>query len=126
MAELASPAPIPPPPPAPPATITIDDFRRVVLKVGKVLEATDHPKADRLLVLKVDVGGGEVRQIVAGVKAWYAPAQLVGKNVIIAANLQTALLRGMESQGMMLATTSGQDVIVLTTEKEAVPGSRVT
>ncbi len=117
-------APAPAPPPAP-ATITIEEFRRVVLRVGRVLEAADHPNANRLLVLKVDIGDGEVRQIVAGIKQWYAPFQLVGKSVLIVANLQPAALRGVQSQGMMLAATSGGEVIVCTTDKEAVPGSPV-
>jgi len=113
--------------PVPGATkISIDDFRKIELKVGRVVEAVHHPNADKLLVLKVDLGGGEVRQVVAGVKAWYAPEQLVGKTVIVVANLQPAVLRGVESQGMVLATSSGADVIVLTTDRPAEPGSKVT
>ena len=123
-----TPAPTPTPAAAPAAAapkITIEDFRKVELKVGRVLEATDHQNANKLLVLKVDLGGGEVRQVVAGIKTWYAPAQLVGKNVIVAANLQPALLRGVESQGMVLAATSGGEVTVLTTDRAADPGSKV-
>src|SRR5262245_33958514 len=79
MVGPATPAPAPAPVPAAPATITIDDFKKVVLKSGKVIEATEHANANKLLVLKVDLGGGDVRQIVSGIKQWYAPAQLVGK-----------------------------------------------
>ncbi|HYF00008.1 MAG TPA: methionine--tRNA ligase subunit beta [Planctomycetota bacterium] len=129
MADDALPPATPPkpaaPPATPPATITIDDFKKVELKVGKVLEATEHANANKLLVLKVDVGGGDVRQIVSGIKQWYAPADLVGKTVVIVANLQPAVLRGVESRGMVLATTSGADVILLTPMKEAAPGSKV-
>lgn len=122
-----APAPVPAPLPAPPAvaTITIDDFRKIVFKVGKVVEASEHTNANKLLVLKVDLGGGETRQVVSGIKTWYAPAQLVGKSVVVVANLQPALLRGVESQGMVLAATSGDQVILLAPEKEAAPGSKV-
>ena len=122
-APAPAPAPAPVPPPAP-TTITIDDFKKIVLKVGKVVEATAHTNANKLLVLKVDIGG-EVRQVVSGIKQWYAPEQLVGKSVILVANLQPAQLRGVESQGMVLAASSGDQVILLSPEKEAAPGSKV-
>ncbi len=121
-----APAATPLPPAAPaPALITIDDFKKVALKVGKVVECTEHANANKLLVLKVDLGGGEIRQIVSGIKTWYAPAQMVGKSVVVVANLQPAVLRGVESNGMLLAASSGDQVIVLSPEKDAVPGSKV-
>jgi len=119
------PAPVPPPPPAPAAPITIEDFKKIVLKVGKVVEAAAHTNANKLLVLKVDLGGGELRQVVSGIRQWYAPEQLVGKSVVLVANLAPAVLRGVESQGMVLAATSGDQVILLSPEKEASPGSKV-
>jgi len=126
MADPVPAAPVPPPPPpAASATITIDDFKKVVLKVGKVVEATAHTNANKLLVLKVDLGNGETRQVVSGIKQWYAPEQLVGKSVILVANLAPAVLRGVESQGMVLAASSGDQVILLSPEKEAAPGSKV-
>ena len=121
-------APVPPPTPPPaaaPSTITIDDFKKVQLRVGKVLEASAHTNANKLLVLKVDLGNGEVRQVVSGIKQWYTPEQLVGKSVIVVANLAPAQLRGVESQGMVLAATSGDQVILLSPEKDAAPGSKV-
>ena len=118
-------APVPPPPPAAPATISIEDFKKIVLKVGKVVEAAAHTNANKLLVLKVDLGGGELRQVVSGIKQWYAPEQLVGKSVILVANLAPAVLRGVESQGMVLAASSGDQVILLSPEKDAAPGSKV-
>jgi methionyl-tRNA synthetase len=124
MVGPAPAAPVPPPPPAP-STITIDDFKKVVLKVGKVIEASAHTNANKLLVLKVDLGGGETRQVVSGIKQWYAPEQLVGKSVILVANLAPAMLRGVESQGMVLAASSGDQVILLSPEKDAAPGSKV-
>ena len=127
MADAPAPAPAPAPIPAPaaPATITIDDFKKVELRVGKVLECAEHTNANKLLVLKVDIGNGDVRQIVSGIKQWYQPADLVGKSVIIVANLAPAMLRGVESRGMLLAASSGPDVIVLTPSKDAAPGSKV-
>jgi len=124
-APAPAPAPAPVPPPAAAATITIDDFKKVVLKVGKVVECGAHTNANKLLVLKVDLGGGEVRQVVSGIKQWYAPEQLVGKSVIVVSNLAPAMLRGVESQGMVLAASSGDQVILLAPEKEAAPGSKV-
>lgn len=123
-APAGKPAPAPVPPAAP-VTITIDDFKKVTLKIGKVVESAIHPNADKLLVLKVDLGG-ETRQIVSGIRQWYAPEQMTGKTVVIVANLQPAKLRGVESQGMLLAASSGGEVIVCTTDKEALPGSKVT
>jgi methionyl-tRNA synthetase len=106
--------------------ISFDDFARVQLRVGRVLEAKDHPNADKLIVLKVDLGT-EQRQICAGIKGYYAPEQLVGKNLIIVANLAPRMMRGLESQGMLLAASSGDRsrVVVLTTDTPMEPGSVV-
>ena len=119
-------APVPAPlPSAAPGPISIEDFMKVQLKVGKVLECAQHTNANKLLVLKVDLGGGEVRQIVSGIQQWYQPSQLVGKNVIVVANLAPKPMRGVESQGMILAAASGAEVVVCIPEKEAAPGSQV-
>ncbi len=107
-------------------TITIDDFAKVKLRVGRVVEARDHPNADKLLVLTVDLGD-EQRQLCAGLKGHYTPQQLVGKNLIIAVNLAPRKLRGVESQGMLLAACTPDDsrVVVLTTESDIKPGCAV-
>ncbi len=107
------------------APVTIDDFKKLVFKVGKVVECADHTNANKLLVLKVDIGGGEIRQVVSGIKQWYQAAQLVGKSVVVVSNLAPANLRGVESQGMVLAASSGADVILVAPEKDALPGSIV-
>lgn len=86
------------------AMVTIDEFRRLDLRVATVTAASPHPKADRLLVLRVDLGG-ETRQLVAGIRGHYAPDALVGKQIVVVANLEPALLRGVESQGMLLAAS---------------------
>ena len=102
-------------------SLTIDQFRAVELKVATVTAAEPHPNADRLLVLKLKVGAEE-RQIVSGIRQHYAPADLVGKTIILAANLEPAELRGVTSHGMLLAVREGDKVIVLTTEKPASSG----
>ena len=107
-------------------TITYDDFAKLELRVATIVEAKIHPNADKLLVLQVDLGG-EKRQICAGIRAFYSPEQLVGKQVVVVANLEPRPLRGEISQGMLLAATdptSGRVVIISPAENVA-PGSVV-
>lgn len=113
-------------PPAIPATITFDDFAKIDLRVARVLEAKPHPNADRLLVLKVDLGT-EQRQIVAGIRAYYEPEALIGKSVIVVANLAPRTMRGEESQGMLLAASNEDrsQVIVITPMADIAPGAKV-
>jgi methionine--tRNA ligase beta chain len=105
--------------------ISYQDFRTVELKVGKVLSVADHPNADKLLVVRVDLGEEAPRTIVAGLKGHYTPEQLEGRQVVVVANLQPAQLRGVASNGMLLAAQDGQKVVVLTLEAEVAPGSAV-
>jgi methionyl-tRNA synthetase len=108
-----------------PAAIAIDDFQRIQLRSGRVLAAEKHPKADKLLVLKVDLGEPTPRQIVAGIATKYAPEELVGRTVVVVANLKPAKLRGVESQGMLLAA-GGQEVVGLVSLPDGVaPGTIV-
>jgi methionyl-tRNA synthetase len=125
MVGPTPPAPATPPAPQPPVKVSIDDFKKLEFKVGKILEVTPHPNADRLYIIKVDLGG-ETRQVVAGIRPFYPdPAPLVGRLIVVVANLQPAMLRGVESQGMILAATGGGTVAVLSPEKEVPPGSKV-
>ena len=121
--------------PAPPAPepveevtpmIQYDDFVKVQLRVARVIEVSEHPNADRLIVLKVDLGD-EQRTICAGIKAHYAPEELLGKSIVVVANLAPRKLRGIESHGMLLAShdATSDDVVVLTTDKLVAPGSSV-
>ncbi len=87
--------------------INIEDFDKLDLRVGEVLEANPHPDAEKLLVLKVKVGE-ETRQIVSGIKKWYEPQDLIGKKVIVVYNLKPVKLRGVESEGMLLAASKGK------------------
>ena len=95
--------------------IKYDDFAKVELRVAKVLEARPHPNADKLMLLQIDVGD-EPKQIVAGIRQHYTPEQLVGKLIIVVNNLEPAMLRGETSNGMLLAATSGEQVILLTAD----------
>ncbi|MCX8071142.1 MAG: methionine--tRNA ligase subunit beta [Candidatus Binatia bacterium] len=105
--------------------LTIEEFSKVELRVGTVLAAENHPNADRLLVLRVDLGS-EVRQIVAGIRAHYRPEELVGRQIVVVANLQPATLRGVESQGMLLAASDEDgNLAILTPDRPVRPGARV-
>ncbi len=109
-----------------PGLISFDDFLKLDLRVGTVIQAEAHPNADKLLVLQVDLGS-EQRQLVAGLRGYYEPGALVGKQIIVAVNLAPRMMRGVESRGMLLAATSEDrsQVILLTTERPIAPGSRV-
>ena len=103
---------------------SLADFQQIDLRIATVKSAELHPNADRLLVLKIDVGGEE-RQIVAGIRAGYEPASLVGRQIVVVFNLEPAKLRGVESQGMLLAARDGDRVVVLTPEAPVASGSKV-
>ncbi|HBS28502.1 MAG TPA: methionine--tRNA ligase subunit beta [Phycisphaerales bacterium] len=85
--------------------IAFDEFAKVDLRVARVLQAEPHPNADKLLKLQVDDGSGTPRQICAGIKAFYKPEELVGKLIVIVANLAPRVIRGEESRGMLLAAS---------------------
>jgi tRNA-binding protein len=104
--------------------ISIEEFRKVELKVATIKSVEPHPNADRLVVLQVDLGS-EQRQICAGIRNHYAPEELVGRQIVVVANLETAQLRGLESQGMLLAASDEGRVIILTPEKPVAAGSKV-
>lgn len=105
--------------------LTIDDFGKLDLRVATILAAEPHPNADRLIVLQVDLGD-EKRQIVAGIRAHYEPTSLVGRQIVIVANLQPAVLRGIESQGMLLAASDAEGrLAVVSPDKALAAGARV-
>mgnify|MGYP001558540049 CR=1 FL=1 len=113
------------PAPAPPSVISIDEFKKLTLRVGVITAATDHPNADRLLVLTVDIGDGAPRQVVAGIKGSYQAADLVGKHVVVVANMKPATLRGVESQGMVLAASDESTIVLVSPERPIRVGSTV-
>lgn len=107
-------------------TIVFNDFVKVDMRVAKVLEAYDHPNADKLIVLKVDLGG-EQRQICAGLRGHYEPGSLVGRLIVVVANLAPRMMRGEESKGMLLAASNADHsrVILLQPDADVEPGARV-
>jgi methionyl-tRNA synthetase len=117
--------PGPPPAATTSGEITIDDFLRVELRVGTIRSAEPHPNADRLVVLSVDVGEGQERPLVAGIRASYTPESLVGRQVVVVANLKPVKLRGIESRGMILAASDDSGIHVLAPDAPTTPGSRV-
>ena len=104
--------------------ISIDEFRKVELKVATIKSAEPHPNADKLMLLQVDLGT-EQRQICAGIRNHYTPEELVGRQIVVVANLETATLRGLESQGMLLAASDESRVVILSPEKAVQPGAKV-
>lgn len=110
---------------AEPEYIEFPDFQKVDLRVGTVVSAGPVPKADRLLLLKVDVGEGEPRQIVAGLAEFWSPEQLAGRQVVVVANLKPRKLRGHLSQGMVLAVRTDKGLELLNPTGEAPAGARV-
>lgn len=122
MSDAPTPAPSEPQAPA----ISFDDFAKLDLRVAKVLEAREHPNADRLIVLKIDLGT-EQRQLVAGLRGYYEPADLVGRLIVVVKNLAPRKMRGEESQGMLLAASDEgkNQVILLSPERGIAPGAAV-
>jgi methionine--tRNA ligase beta chain len=108
--------------------ISIEDFKKVKLKVGKVLKAERVPGSQKLLRLEVDLGT-EKRQVVAGLAKWYSPEEFIGKYVIVVSNLKPKRLMGIESQGMILATCkeegSKRRPVLLTVEEAVTPGADI-
>lgn len=110
--------------------IAFGDFTKLDLRVATVTAAEPHPNADKLIKIRLDDGSGRPRQVCAGIKAWYEPQDLVGKQVVIVANLEPRKLRGEMSEGMVLCATIGagkalDDVVLLTLDKPVPAGAAV-
>jgi methionyl-tRNA synthetase len=101
---------------------TIDDFRKLEIRVADVLEVEPHPNADKLYVLKIQLGT-EQRQIVAGIRPYYLPEELKGRKVAVVVNLEPVLLRGVESQGMLLAASGESGLGILTLDRPIPSGA---
>ena len=104
--------------------ITIDDFRRIELKVAEIKEVSDHPNADKLYIVTVDLGD-KAKQLVAGIKNSYSKEELIGKQVVVVDNLEPAMLRGVESQGMILAASDETGISIVNPLKKMKLGSIV-
>jgi len=109
---------------APVEQIGIEDFTKVELKVGTIISAEKHPKADRLLVEQIDLGE-ETRQIVSGIATSFLPEDVIGKKVIVVTNLKPVKLRGVESQGMILCASNADDLDIVTIVKDLPNGTKV-
>src|SRR5262245_53105627 len=105
--------------------IAIEDFARVDLRIGTIRTAAPHPNADRLLVLTVDIGEAEPRQLVAGIRAAYDLRTLPGQQVVVVANLKPSTLRGVQSQGMLLAASDDDGLSVVAPGRRFAPGTKV-
>jgi tRNA-binding protein len=104
--------------------ITYDDFAKLDLRVATVLAAREHPNADKLLLLQIDVGEGQ-KQIVAGIRGHYRPEELVGRQIVVLNNLQEAVLRGEESQGMLLAASDANGIVLLRPDRDCQAGAGI-
>lgn len=125
--QPAAPQPAAPQPaaaPAAPAPLSYGTFAQLDLRIATVLEAREHPNANKLLLLKIRVGDLE-KQIVAGIRGHYEPAALVGRQIVVVNNLEPAMIRGEESNGMLLAASDGTSVVLLQPEREIASGARV-
>ena len=107
-------------------TVSYNDFNKMELVVGTVTSVEPHPNADKLVIVQVDLGS-EQRQLCAGLRGHYEPAELVGKSIVVVTNLAPRKMRGEVSQGMLLAATSPDQsrIILLTPDSEIEPGSSV-
>jgi len=108
--------------PKPP--VTYADFAKLELRIAKVVAAREHPNADKLLLLQIQVGDVE-KQIVAGIRGHYEPASLVGRQVVVVNNLEPAMIRGEESNGMLLAASDSSGVVLLRPERDCESGAGV-
>ena len=106
------------------SALTIEEFKKTELRVAKVLDVQDIPGADKIWKVLIDVGG-EKKEIVAGIKAHYSRESLLGKSIVVVNNLVPSVIRGVESQGMLLAAKSEGQLCVLTLDKDLPPGSLI-
>lgn len=103
--------------------ITFEDFKKLDIRIGKILEAERIEGTNKLIKLKVDVG--EERTLVAGIAEFYKPEDLIGKEIPVLVNLEPAEFKGIKSQGMILAIDESNDCILLHPNKEVKPGAKV-
>ncbi|MBI2167287.1 MAG: methionine--tRNA ligase subunit beta [Candidatus Omnitrophica bacterium] len=104
--------------------ITIEDFKKIELRTAEIISASIHPQADKLLVLRIRIGEEE-RTVVAGIRAHYTEAELVGKKVVAVTNLEPAVIRGVTSEGMILAASDDQTLTLVVPEREISGGAKV-
>ena len=104
--------------------ITVEDFKKLEIRIAKIKDVQDHPNADKLFVIVIDLGD-KTKQIVAGIRDSYKKEDLIGRNIVVVDNLEPAMLRGVESQGMLLATRDEKGVSIITPDRDVTTGSIV-
>ncbi len=104
--------------------ITFEEFKKLDLRIALVVEATPVEGSEKLVKLKIDTGDGE-RLLVAGIAQYYAPEELVGRRIVLVANLEPKIFMGVESQGMLLAAEGPEGPVLLMPDREVPPGSRI-
>ena len=105
--------------------VTYEEFKKLEIKVARIKEVTEHPNADKLYVIKIDLGDSCEKQIVAGIRNSYKPEDLLGKEVVVINNLEPAVIRGVESQAMLLAASDESGISILIPHREVKIGSIV-
>lgn len=103
---------------------TLEDFKKLEFRIARIKEVNDHPNADKLYVIMLDLGD-RTKQVVAGIKNHYKKEDLIGRQVVVVDNLDPAVIRGVESQGMILAASDENGMAVISPDKEMKPGSIV-
>src|SRR3989338_1089472 len=104
--------------------ITIEDFKKIELRIAQIKEVSEHPNADKLYVITLDLGN-RTKHVVAGIRLSYTKEDLVGKQVVLVDNLEPAVLRGVESQGMLLAASDETGIVIISPQRPVKLGSIV-
>ncbi|MEW6170386.1 MAG: methionine--tRNA ligase subunit beta [Candidatus Omnitrophota bacterium] len=104
--------------------ITYEEFKKLDLKVAEIKEVIEHPQADKLYVIKVDTGN-ETKQIVAGIRLKYQKEDLIGRKIILLNNLEPVIIRGIESQGMLLAASDDENLSILTLDRTIIKNGAI-
>jgi methionyl-tRNA synthetase len=104
--------------------VTYDDFKKLELKIAKITQVNEHPNAERLYVIIVDLGD-KTKQIVAGIRDSYKKEDLLGREIVVVDNLEPVVLRGEESQAMLLAAQDENGISIISPDREVKPGSTV-
>lgn len=104
--------------------VSFEEFKKLEIKVAQIKQVADHPNADKLYVLTIDLGGKQ-KQIVAGIKGFYSQKDLIGKQIAVVDNLEPAVLRGVESQAMLLAAQDEKGISILRPDREMSLGSAI-
>ncbi len=104
--------------------VSLDDFKKLDLRIAKITDVKEHPNADKLYVLRIEVGS-ESKQIVAGIRREYDAGGLIGREIVVVNNLEPVVIRGEQSSGMLLAARDGDSPVILVPERDVPPGAAI-